>query len=422
MDFKPTTDRTGGVFRALKSRNYRLFFAGQGISLVGTFLQQVALSWYVYRITGSKMLLGTLAFTSQIPSLACAPFAGALADRWDRKKSLVVIQSLAGLQALVLAILVTTHHAPVWSLVLLSGVLGSLNAFDIPFRQSFVSQMIDDRSMLTNAIALNSALFNGARLVGPSVGGLLVATVGEGACFFLNAASYLAVVFALVAIRPLPIQIAPRRNLRTEILEGVRYVAGHRPIRDLLFLVSAVGLLGLAYLVLLPVVARDELHGDAKTLGFLMASGGAGAMLAALTLAARKSVRGLMSRIAVAALLSGTSMLALSQATHLGLCMLFIAISGFGFVTCAGGANAVIQTLVDDRFRGRVMSLYTLAFLGTSTFGSLAAGWLADIEGVPYSMTVFGALFGVCAVVFAVRLPGLRRQVRERYAALGDIP
>jgi len=422
MDSEPKIQRSTGLFRALKSRNYRLFFAGQGISLIGTFLQQVALGWYVYRITGSKMLLGTLAFTSQIPSLVCAPFAGALADRWDRKKALIAIQSLSCLQALVLAILVTSGNAPVWSLLVLSAVLGALNAFDIPFRQAFVSQMIDDKGMLTNAIALNSALFNGARMVGPSVGGVLVAAVGEGACFFLNAASYLAVVFALAAIVPNPVERSPRRKLHKEILEGVRYVARHRPIRDLLLLVSAVGLLGLAYMVLLPVVARDLLHGDARTLGFLMASGGAGSLVSALTLAARKSVRGLMSRIAIAALVSGLGVIALSQAGHLGLCMVFIAVSGFGFVTCAGGANAVIQTLVDNRYRGRVMSLYTLAFLGTSTFGSLVAGWLADAKGVPYSMTVFGALFLVCAIVFAVRLPGLRADVRERYARMGEIP
>ncbi|MEK7391353.1 MAG: MFS transporter [Fibrobacterota bacterium] len=411
-----------GMFRALKSRNYRLFFAGQGISLIGTFLQQVALGWYVYGATGSKMLLGTLAFTSQIPSLVCAPFAGALADRWDRKKALIAIQSLSGLQALVLAVLVATDRAPIWSLLLLSGVLGALNAFDIPFRQAFVSQMIDDKSVLANAIALNSALFNGARLVGPSVGGLLVAAVGEGTCFFLNAASYLAVVAALVAIRPIPVVSVPRQKLYNEILEGVGYVARHRPIRDLLLLVSAVGLLGLAYLVLLPVVARDLLHGDAKTLGLLMAAGGAGSLVAALTLAARKSVRGLMSRIAVAALVSGAGVMALAFATQLWVCMGFIALTGFGFVTCAGGANAVIQTLVDDRYRGRVMSLYTLAFLGTSTFGSLGAGWLADGMGVPYSMTVYGTLFLCCATVFTVRLPGLRADVREKYAKIGVIP
>lgn len=422
MDLEASSHRAGGVFRALGSRNYRWFFAGQGVSLVGTFLQQVALSWYVYRITESKMLLGMLAFTSQIPSLVCAPFAGALADRWDRKKALIAIQALSGLQATVLAILVATDRAPVWSLVALSTLLGALNAFDIPFRQAFVSQMLDDKAMLPNAIALNSALFNAARLVGPSVGGLLVAAVGEGACFFLNALSYLAVVFALVAVRPHPVAMAPRRDLHSEILEGVRYVARHRPIRDLLLLVSAVGLLGLTYLVLLPVVARDLLHGDARTLGALMAAGGAGALVAALTLAARKSVRGLMRRIAVAAVLSGASVMALSQATHIGLCLAFIAVSGFGFVTCAGGANAVIQTLVDDRYRGRVMSLYTLAFLGTSTFGSLAAGWLADQQGVPYSMMVFGALFLACAIVFAARLNGLRHEVRDCYARLGEIP
>ena len=422
MDGKPAKRRSKGVFRALGSRNFRLFYAGQGISLVGNFLQQVALGWFVYRTTGSKMLLGTIAFAGQIPSLVCAPFAGALADRWDRKKALVAIHSLSGVQAAVLAALVASGWAPIWALVALSVALGILNAFDVPFRQAFVSQMVDDRALLPNALALNSALFNAARLVGPSLGGVLVAVVGEDACFALNAASYLAVVAALLAIRPHPVERAAPRRLDHEILEGVRYVRRHRPIRDLLFLVSAVGLLGLAYTVLLPVVARDLLAGDARTLGLLMGAGGAGALAAALALAARSSVKGLLRRIAAAALLAGAGVLGLSASRHLGACMVSIAVSGFGFVTCAGGSNAVIQTLVDNRFRGRVMSLYTLAFLGTSTFGSLVAGWLADRCGVSVSMAVLGALFLVCAVVFALRLGGLRRDVRARYAGMEGIP
>lgn len=405
----------GGLFRALRGRNYRFFFAGQGISLVGTFLQQVALGWYVYRITGSSLLLGTLGFAGQIPSIVCAPWAGALADRWDRKKTLLAVQTLMGVQALVLAVLVQKGWTPAWSLVGLALLLGALNAFDIPFRQAFVSQMIDDRALLSNAIALNSALFNGARLVGPALGGVAVALWGETPCFFGNAASYVAVVAALWAIDPAP--APPReapRSLGREILDGLAYVRGHRPIRDLLALVSAVGLLGLPFLVLLPVFARDRLHGDARTLGFLMGSGGAGALFAALFLAARKSMKGLLSRIGFAALLGGFAVAGLSVARPLWGLMVLIAASGFGFVTTAGGANTLIQTLVEDRFRGRVMSLYTLAFLGTSTFGSLWIGWLASVAGLSWAVGASGALFAACAAVFVGRLPGLRRETRER--------
>lgn len=407
--------RLQSVFRALGSRNFRLFFLGLGVSLLGTFLQQVALSWYVYRTTGSKLLLGTLAFSAQVPSLVLTPMAGALADRWDRQKALVAIQSLSGLQALVLATLVSTGHAPVWALVLLSGALGALNAFDIPFRQAFVSQMIDDKALLTNAIALNSALFNAARLLGPSVGGIAVAAVGEGACFFLNGVSYLAVVFALLAIEPVPVERAPRQPLHDEIAEGVRYVAAHRSIRDLLLLVSAIGLFGLSYMVLLPVVARDLLHGDARTLGFLMAAGGGGALVGALVLAARKTVRGLLVRIVAAALLAACGTLALSQAASAAQCIGLVALSAFGFVIAAGGCNAVIQTLVEEQYRGRVMSLYTLAFMGTSAVGSLVAGWIASQRGVPFAIALCGGLFLLCTLAFAIRLPALRSQVRLHY-------
>ncbi|HQF55543.1 MAG TPA: MFS transporter [Fibrobacteria bacterium] len=418
------SDRGGaagrGVFRALGSRNFRLFFVGQGISLVGTFLQQVALGWFLYRVTDSKTLLGALAFFSQIPSLVFAPLAGALADRWDRKRALIAIQALAGIQALALAIVVGSGNAPVWSLLFLATVLGVLNAFEIPFRQAFVSQMIDDKAMLPNAIALNSALFNAARLVGPSIGGVLVATIGEDRCFYLNAASYVAVVLALVAIRPNPTQPSAHHRLGREIMDGIRYVRSHEPIRDLLLLVSAVGMFGLAYTVLLPVMARDMLQGDARTLGFLMGSGGVGALTAALYLASRRSVKGLLSRIAVMGGLAGVAVVGLSLARHQAACMLLIAVGGFGFVSAASGANALIQTLVDNRYRGRVMSLYTLAFLGTSTFGSLAIGWVSDRRGFPEAVFLFGGAFLACAAVFASRVPALRADMRDRLARASD--
>ncbi len=380
-----------------------MFFAGQGVSLIGTFLQQVALSWFVYRVTGSKMLLGTIAFASQAPSFLLSPLAGALADRWNRRKVLVVVQSLQGLQALALAVAVTTDHAPIGLVVAIVTVFGCLNAIDIPFRQSLITQMLDDPRSLPNAIALNSALFNSARLVGPALGGILVASLGESACFFLNAASYLAVVGALIAIKPHPTPPSKRTRLGTEILDGLRYVRSHGPIRDLLMMVSAVGMLGLAYTVLLPVMAQDLLHGDARTLGLLMGSGGAGAIVGALLLASRKSTQGLVPRIWAASMVSGASLVALSQSRHLALCMPLIAISGFGFVFSAGGSNTLIQTWVENRFRGRVISLYTLAFLGSSTIGNLAMGGLSTALGMSEAMLVFGCLFLCTAIVFGWR-------------------
>ena len=406
----------GGTFRALADRNFRLFYAGQGISLVGTFLQQVALGWFVYGTTGSKAMLGTIAFASQIPSLVLAPLAGGLADRWDRKRTLVVVQSLSGLQALVLAVLVTTGNAPPWLLVVLAAALGCLNAFDIPFRQSFVSQMLGDPSLLPNAIALNSALFNGARLVGPAVGGVMVAAVGEGNCFYVNAASYIAVVAALLAIRPHPLERHPHHRLGREILDGVEYVRGHAPIRDLLLLVALVGGLGMSYTVLMPAVARDNLHGDATTLGFLMGSGGAGAMVAALILASRRSVKGLLVRIAGMALLSGTALIGFALSTAAWLDMVLIALTAFGLVGSSSGANALIQTLVDNRFRGRVMSLYTLAFMGSSTFGSLLIGWISERRGFTEAMLGYGVAFLLGAIVFSARVPALRAELRDRLA------
>jgi len=394
--------------------------AGQGISLLGTFLQQVALGWYVYRITGSKLLLGELGFVGQIPSFLIAPWAGALADRWDRKSVLMLVQSLMGVQALVLAIVVSRENASVGTLVALALGLGVLVAFDVPFRQAFVSQMVGDRALLPSALALNSSLFNAARLVGPAVGGMAVATWGEAPCFFGNAASYIAVVGALFLIRPAPVPVRPaQQNLSREILDGFAYVRAHRPIRDLLLLVSVLGLLGMSYLVLLPVIARDRLHGDARTLGFLMGSGGAGALCAALLLASRKSLKGLLARIGWSVFGAGIALATLSLAESLLVTMFLIAIIGYGFVTAGSGSNVLIQSLVEDRFRGRVMSLYSLAFLGMSTFGSLWIGWFASWVGLARAIAITGGLFTLCCVVFLARLPGLRIETRARIEARG---
>jgi len=415
--------RSRQILRALRSRNYRLFFAGQGISLLGTTMQQVALGWYVYRLTGSQVLLGTIGFLNQIPGMILSPLAGALSDRIDGRRALVAIQTGLMLQSFLVAIAVLMGHATIAILLALSLLQGVLNAFDLPFRQSVVPTLVNNRSELASAIALNSALFNVARILGPSLGGILVASVGEQACFFVNSASYLAVLGALMSIR------LPTRPLRGvngrigfDILEGLRYVRNHRPIRDLLVLLAADSFLGLSYIVLFPVLARDALHGDPHTLGFLMGAAGLGSLVAALRLASRRNLRGLLGDISFCVALSSSALILFAFVHTLLPMIVLIATAGFGFISVSGATNTILHTLVHDPMRGRVMSCYTLAFVGFTPFGNLALGWLAHQWGITRAISLFGSLLFVCALVFWARLKSLRAAVRPIYVDLGIIP
>ncbi|MDA8084436.1 MAG: MFS transporter [Nitrospiraceae bacterium] len=408
------------ILRALQHRNYRLYFAGQGVSLVGTWMQTLAMSWLVYRLTRSTVLLGTVGFFSQIPSLVVTPLAGVLADRGNRLRKLIIIQSLAMLQAFILAFLVLTGRIEVWHILVLSALLGCVTAFDIPTRQSFVIEMIGQREDLGNAIALNSSLVNGARLIGPSLAGIMIAVIGEGACFLLNGISYLAVLGALLAMRMHPGErISRRSRIWGEIREGFAYAFGFSPIRSLLSLLALMSLAAISYQVLMPVFAGEVLHGGPNTLGFLMGFSGVGALSGSVYLASRRNVRGLGRVIVAASLVFGFGMIAFSFSGHLWLSMLLMIFIGFGIMVQMAACNTILQSIVDDDKRGRVMSLFTMAFMGTTPFGSLFAGWLASRIGAPH--TVLAA--GICALAgslfFARRLDKLRESVRPIYEAKG---
>jgi MFS family permease len=411
------------IVRALRHRNYRLFFAGQGISLIGTWMQRIAMGWLVYRLTHSPFLLGIVGFAGLIPTFILTPFAGVLTDRWSRHRILVVTQSLAMVQALVLAGLVLTGAIAIWQIIGLSIFLGIVNALDMPSRQAFVVEMVESRDDLPNAIALNSSIFNAARLIGPSLAGVLIAALGEGVCFLLNGLSYIAVVAALLAMRIRPGDGAPDAGpMWGKLKEGFAYAFGSAPIRSILLLLSLVSLVGMPYTVLMPVIAKEVLHGGSRTYGFLMAAAGVGALAGAGYLASRRSVRGLVRTIALAGSVFGAGLICFSFSRILWLSLGLMVLTGFGMMVQMASSNTVIQTIVDDDKRGRVMSFYAMTFAGMAPFGSLLAGWMAQRIGAPLTLAIGGACCIAGGVAFASRLPMLRRIVRPIYVSKGIIP
>ena len=411
------------VFRALKHRNYRLFFAGQSISLVGTWMQQVALSWLVYRMTNSPFLLGIVGFIGQIPTFLFSPFAGVFADRHNRRNMLVVTQTLSLIQALVLSFLILTKNIHVWQIILLSGLLGIINSFDIPVRQSFTVEMVENREDLANAIALNSSMVNAARLIGPSIAGILIASVGEGMCFLLNAVSYIPVIISLLLMKVVRKDIKSQaRDIFLELKEGVSYAFNFSPIKHILLLLALVSLMGVPYQVLMPVFAKDIFHGGAHTLGFLVAMSGVGALIGAIYLAARRSVLGLGRIIAYTAALFGLGIIAFSLSRLLWLSMTLLLLCGFGMMVQMASSNIVLQTIVDEDKRGRVMSFYTMSFMGMSPFGCLLAGSLASRIGATNTLLFGGASCILGAVLFASKLPSIRKKIHPIYAKKGIIP
>lgn len=411
------------LLRALRSRNFKFFVAGQGVSLVGTWMQSVAMSWLVYRLTGSAFLLGVVGFTSQIPTFLLAPVAGVLADRWNRRRLLITTQLLAMLQAAVLAAAVLTGIIEVWHIVVLSLLLGIVNAFDIPVRQSFVVEMISRREDLGNAIALNSSMVQGARLIGPTIAGLLVASVGEGVCFILNSISYLAVLLALVAMKlgPGPHYGKQRQHVLHELKEGFSYAFGFTPIRSILLLIALVSLTGMPYTVLVPVFAKEILHGGAHTFGFLMTAGGCGAFIGTVYLASRKSVLGLGKLIVIAAVLFAVGLASFAISRNINISFASLVIAGFGAITLVASCNTILQTILEEDKRGRVMSLFTVAFLGMAPFGSFGAGTMAGIIGPRETLLVGAACCLGGAFIFARQLPHIRESVRPIYIKMGII-
>ncbi|UFS68794.1 MFS transporter [Geomonas sp. RF6] len=411
------------LLRALRYRNYRLFFLGQSVSLVGTWMQQVAMSWLVYRLTGSAVLLGVIGFVGQLPTFLFAPFAGVLADRWDRRELVLCTQALAMLQAAILALIVVTGMVEVWHVIALASFLGVISAFDVPVRQSFVIDMVEDKESLGNAIALNSSMVNGARLIGPSVAGLLIASLGEGVCFILNAFSYLAVIVAVAAMRIRPAQPhGARKDLLRELKEGVEYAAGFKPIWAILLLIGVLSLMGMPYSVLMPVFAKDLLHGGAHTYGFLMGATGLGAFVSTIFLASRRSVLGLGRFMWSCACVFGIGVAAFAMSRSLILSLLCLLVAGFGVMTVIASGNTVLQTIVDDDKRGRVMSFYTMAFMGTTPFGSLFAGVVAGRIGATATLLIGAGACFVAGLLYARHLPAIREQVRPIYRRIGVIP
>lgn len=412
-----------GMFRALSSRNYKLFFLGQGISLIGTWMQQIALSWLVYRLTDSVFLLGAVTFSSQIPSFLLGPFAGVLADKFDRHKVLLVTQSLSMLQASTLAVLVLTNSIEIWHVLALSAVLGTINGFDIATRQAFVVELVERREDMSNAIALNSSLFNMARLIGPTVAGLLIAAVGEGICILINALSYIAVLASLLAMHLKPFErVQHQRKVWQSLKDGFQYAFGFPPIRALIVIVGLLSLFGMPFTVLLPVFARDILHGGANTLGYLMGASGFGALSGALFLAQRKSVEGLGKVIIFTMLLFGLALIAFAFSEMLLLSLVLMLVTGFGMIVTMASCNTLLQTIVDDDKRGRVMSLYATAFMGMAPIGSVLAGAVAEDVGVAYTLAGCGLLCALSIIPFAISRPKLRRMVQPIYERLGIVP
>jgi MFS family permease len=410
------------LLRALRHRNYRLFFAGQSLSLVGTWITRIATSWLIYRLTGSALLLGMVGFCGQIPTLFLAPVAGVFVDRWDRHRVLVVTQVLSMLQSLALAVLALAGIITVAEVLVLQVFQGVINAFDTPARQAFVVAMIEDRADLSNAIALNSLMVNASRILGPSIGGVLIAAVGEGWCFLVDAISYLAVIASLLAMR---VPRSPRRTAGTRVMEelrdGFHYVTRFAPIRTVLVMLALVSTMGMPYTVLMPAVTARILHGGPHTLGMLMTASGVGALGGAFYLASRPTVVGLGRVIAIASAVFGAALVAFGLSRSLWLSLLVLPLIGAGFMVSLAATNTIVQTITEEHLRGRVMAFYTMAFLGTAPVGSLLAGVLAYRIGEPMTIVVGGVACVLGSVWFASWLPRLRELVRPIYLQQGII-
>jgi MFS family permease len=415
---------TRTLLRALAHRNFRLYFAGQAVSLIGTWMQQIALTWLAYdRFGNSAVLLGWVGFCTQIPVIVLGPLAGVVADRVNRHRLIIVTQTLAMLQAFLVAFLTLTDVIEVWHVLVLSVFLGTVNSFDVTARQAFMSEMLDDRADLANAIALNSSMFNGARLVGPALAGILIYLVGEGMCFLLNGLSYVAVLAALLAMRVRPPErVAQREPVWRELRSGVNYAFQFGPIRSILILLAVTSVMAAPFSVLMPVFVTQVLGGDARTLGTVMAFVGLGALTGAVYLASRKTVLGLGIRIALAATALGLATVGFSFTGHLVVALPAAYVVGLAMMVQMTSSNTVLQTIVPDEMRGRVMSLYAMAIMGMMPLGSLLAGQLAALIDTPNTLRVGGLCVAAGGIWFATRLASIRKLVRPIYHRLGILP
>jgi MFS family permease len=407
------------MFRALRHRNYRLFFCGQIISLIGTWMQSIAQAWLVYRLTKSSLLLGLVGFSGQIPVFLIAPLGGLFADRHSRRHIVIATQTASMSLAFILAALTLLGHVRVWEVMLLASLLGVVNAFDIPARQAFIIEMVVPEDLI-NAIALNSAMFNGARILGPAIAGITVAAIGEGWCFFSNGVSYIAVIVGLLLMIVTPRERSGRRASGLEsVLEGFRFVAHTGPIRALLLLLGLVSVTGMPYAVLMPIFADKVLHSDARGLGLLMGSTGVGALAATLVMARRREVRGLGRWIMYASTGFGSSLILFSLSRSLPLSIALLLPAGFCMLIQMASSNTLIQTMVPDDLRGRVMSVYSMMFMGMAPFGALLAGAIAHRLGAPPTVALGGAACIAGSLVFGSKWPAMRGEARQLIVAQG---
>lgn len=409
--------------RALRHRNFQLFFAGQSISLIGTWMTRLATTWLVYRLTHSALLLGIVTFAGQIVSFALGPFAGVWVERLNRRKLLIWTQAAAAIQSLAMAALTLAHVITLWEIIVLTALQGLINAFDMPARQSFLIQMVEDRNDLGNAIAINSSMVNGARLIGPAIAGLLIGAAGEGWCFLIDGLSYFAVIASLLMMH---IKLLDVRRSASSMLEQMRegwdYVRTFRPIRIILLLFSLLCLMGYPFAVLLPVFAVQVLHGGAATLGWLTGASGIGALVSALSLALRKSIVGLTRMLQIAAAMLGGALVLFGLSRTLWVSLVLMAFVGFGLMQSAAVSNTIVQSLVPEDKRARVMSYYTMAFFGAAPFGSLLAGALAHRIGAPDTLILTGAFCLLGSLWFTLELPKIRAVMRPIYREMGLLP
>jgi len=411
--------------RALRYRDFQLFFGGQLISLIGTWMQNVAQAWLVYRMTGSSVLLGLVSFAGQIPVFLMAPVGGIVADRFPRRRVVIGTQNAAMLLALVLAALTLTGAVRIWHIFVLSALLGVVNAFDIPARQAFFVEMVG-REDLINAIALNSSMFNASRIIGPAVAGILVASIGEGWCFFANGVSYIAVIAGLLLMTVEAHQPATRKGSPlADVVEGFRFVMASAPIHHLMIMLGILSVTGMPFAVLMPIFAGQILHGGARGLGILMGASGVGALGGALLLATRESVKGLGRWVAISAGTFGASLIAFAASRSFWVSCALLLPVGFAMMVEMGSSNTLIQTMSPDRLRGRVMSVYSMMFMGMAPFGAVLSGVIAAHWGAPATVAGGGVICMAAAAVFGSRWPGLRTEARRLIAAAqmaGGVP
>jgi MFS family permease len=412
------------AWRSLRHKNFRLFFTGQSISVIGTWMTRVATGWLVYRLTHSAVLLGTVSFAGQIPTFLLAPFAGVWIDRMDRRSVLLWTQTLAMIQSLALAVLTLTHRITIPEILWLSAFQGAINAFDMPGRQSFLVHMVDDKADLSNAIAMNSSMVNMARLIGPSLAGVVIAATSEGYCFLIDGISYIAVLISLFKMRVSTSNRGRRAasSTLTELRAGWDYVSGSKPLRAILLLFALVSLMGMPYTVLMPIFASQVLKGGPHTLGFLMGAMGLGALISAVSLTLRKTVRGLLKMIPISAGIFGAGLICLGLSHILWLSLLLMLFTGFGMLQGMAVSNTIIQTITSEDMRGRVMSYYTIAFVGMAPFGSLLAGYLAHLIGAPRTVMFTGAFVLMGGILFWLKRQGVRNAMRPIYVELGIVP